>query len=99
MLKTCSEGLGVARSSELVDTVSSLTLFFSNVGEILGPLLGGFLVGKLGYRISFLVMSLLSLVFFLMYSLSTNVFNLIRYPKLSEVEFRSLNQMTEEIKG
>jgi MFS family permease len=73
ILKSANSDYGYPKSEKLVDTVSSLTLFFSNSGEIIGPFLASFLVKTIGYHSGFLIMSSILIIFFFFYLKFTDV--------------------------
>ena len=51
----------------LLDGIASLTNFFSNIGEIFGPIFAGLLSEYFGYSAGFTIISAFSLVLFLFY--------------------------------
>ena len=76
LLHMASNYYGIERNDSLVDGVSSLTNFFSNLGEILGPILGGFLSEIFGYTDGFLCMALFCLLYFFTYCFVSDIFQI-----------------------
>jgi MFS family permease len=77
MINTATEELGLHNDDQLADALSSeayigLMSFFTALGEIVGPTLGGFLVEKYDYQVTFGVLSLISFMVLVLYAISTN---------------------------
>ena len=62
----------------LLDRITSLTNFFSNIGEIFGPIFAGLLSDYFGYSSGFAIISGISFILFLLYII---ISNLKTYPK------------------
>jgi MFS family permease len=76
MINTATEELGLHNDDQLADALSSeayigLMSLFIALGEIVGPPLGGFLVEKYDYQVTFGVLSLISFMVLVLYALST----------------------------
>ena len=84
------------KNEKLVDTVSSLTLFFSNSGEIVGPFLGTFLVEMFGYSYGFFIMALIVASFLLLYIKFTGILWARSSIDFEQVEIVNLSYEKEE---
>ena len=79
-----------------------MTNFFSNVGEILGPILGGLLCEYFGFSYGFLFMSLICLGYFILYAFVCDIFSLFNAElrdKLGVFEMADLNETYREGSG
>ncbi len=67
IIKQATTEYGLKYDDRLLDTISATTNFFSNVGEVSGPLAAGFLSDKIGFSNGCNLIGVLSLVFCLVY--------------------------------
>lgn len=67
MIKTSTEELGLCNDDVLADSLSSIMNFTSALGEIFGPVLGGYLFDVFGSEVTFGSVALLGLGYFFVY--------------------------------
>ena len=73
---------GYEYNNVLLDSITALNNFFSNIGEILGPIIAGVLSSYLGYANGFSIIGGLYLIFFVVYVLVSGIFERKRTNKV-----------------
>lgn len=68
MMRTANEELGYENDDKLADSLSSALQFASALGEIVGPLLGGYLYEEFGGKVSFGFLAVVGSVFMIVYT-------------------------------
>ena len=69
IIKQATTEYGLKYDDRLLDSISALTNFFSNLGEVSGPLVAGFLSDEIGFSNGCNLIGVFSLAFFFIYFL------------------------------
>ena len=75
MIKSANSDYGYNNSDELADTLSSVVIIASSIGEILGPLYAGFASEQWGIEECTTILGIASFIFAVVYFIGTNCAN------------------------
>ena len=74
MVKTATLNYGYANDDILNDAISTISSVFNAIGEIIGPLFGGFVTDYAGSHTSFNVAALMTFMFAIVFAVGTDTF-------------------------
>ena len=97
MLKTATLTYGYANDDVLNDTVSMFGIMFCSIGEIMGPLFGGFVTDNAGSDAAFNVAALMTFAFAIVFAVGSETFNTFFDKKQSFDNLEDKNGITNNL--
>ena len=99
MLKTATLTYGYANDDVLNDTVSMFGIMFCSIGEIMGPLFGGFVTDNAGSDAAFNVAALMTFTFAIVFAVGTDTFYSLFEKKQSIYNFEDKEGIKNDLNG
>ena len=99
MVKTATLNYGYANDDILNDAISTISSVFNAIGEIIGPLFGGFVTDYAGSHTSFNVAALMTFTFAIVFAVGTDTFYSLFEKKQSIYNFEDKEGIKNDLNG